>query len=569
MACAVIPPPTIIIQGSGLNLPEAALQYLKLNSCRPFILHSNEDPTIVIRKEYARGVRQFILSTISSEIVSLLPLIQSMPDAKFVSGTSTLIALRGAAPNLYFTTASDQYVKLIAFNLDFVRPITAVVYTDLANPYIAEVVGLLESFGYVAFSILDSRWTTYSVLVLISLPAELETWNQLIAQMRPLPHRYNIFSAENSPPDSISFPSNVTNITVVYPLATVQPQINSYWNIACKSSSFSTGPPWTNSYPILINQRWKFLIQANLITTTYQRNNIYLARYLPTYDLHPRFNLQNPHVLKPPAALIWLLSSQYDNKETRANLNALRKFNPRIRKIRVVSDLGKAVQSYWACGWRQFVLQAPSVEIAQVQKLKLCGGVFICPRATDPSIRHQGSAFLFGLTDDTTMIQDKIVATARASAGKTVCLLGTSDNISIPLFQAELDRIGVSWLHVDSIQKLNPNTIALFVVGDKQDYAEVLDYIQANRSQYPELTKLSSYGRYITRSNLITWKEIGMTGESVVNNYNSSQPFLESEYSRISRPSYFSDEVYFWDLANILLQFPLDFLFAFGYIIDI
>jgi hypothetical protein len=305
------------------------------------------------------------------------------------------------------------------------------------------------------------------------------------------------------------------------------------------------------------------------MATAYQRNNIFLARYLPIYDLHPRFNLQNPHVLAPVQDLMWIISTQYYNKMTRANLCALQELNPKIRKIRVVSNVKGAVRKYWACGWRQFVLQCPSDDVIRVQKLGLCGGLFICTRATAPSIREPGSAFVFGLTDDTTMIQNEIMATARATNFETICLLGSSDNIDMRAFRSELDRSGIRWLKVDDIQKVPPETSALFVVGTQSDYDGVLSYIKIHRGQFPTLTKLSSYGRYITPSNLITWADIGMSGEPVTNNYNSSQPFLESEYSTVSRPTYLPDETSFWDLSNILLRFPIDFLFAFGYVIDL
>jgi len=557
---------TVIIQDPELALPDEALQYLKLNS-KPFAIYPNSGADIIIYREYNNGVRHFILNIISVEIIALLPVILSLSDAKFVATASTLISLRGAAPNLYFTLASDKYIDLVANNLRGFIPTICVVYDNITDPYVKGVVDIFIAHGYPTFEVSDFTWQNYANLLVVTVPFDSSIWQTITDNLLPPPHIYTIYSISVTPSLVVTKPTNVSNVSIIYPNPTVIPQLNSYWNIACKDPNWDMLPPWFGIYPLLTNQKWD---ESILISPTFQINGFYYNRLLSSAPIHPRFNLQNPNVLHKPTGYIWLISDKYVTKYTKANLKYLKQTNPLICRIRTTSDLQCAVKKYWCQGYRQFVLQASSDQIERVQKLNLKGGVFVCTRSTSPTVRSPGSPYIFGLTDDNTMIDEKLVSIWKISGFKSIVIIGTSDNVNIPNFRAHLDELGIPWLDVNNLSKLPPNVIYVLSVGDLGDYQYVLDYIIANKSKYPYINRIVNYGEYITEDQYKLMNQIFPSeGIPVVNNYNSSQPFLESEYSEISRPLYFIDEVVFYDLSNILLKYPLDFLFAFGYLIDV
>lgn len=558
-----------IIQNPALALTDACVQYLSLNSSASFTISDNLNTAVTIQSDYDKGVRKFVLALYSSEILQLLPLITSLADAKFVATASTVIELRGAAPNLYFNCPSNTYIEVVAEITSLFKSIACVVYDDLSDPFVKSVVDIFAANGFATANVTDvAIWQPYRDLMVVSLDVDQIIWKIIVDNLLPLPKQYTIFSIETTPPDYVDATINITNVAIFFPISTASSQLNSYWNIAAKPA-WTISTPWYDIVPFLTNLDWDSLIQTNLISQTLQLNGTTTSRYVKDSALHPHFNLQNPYVLTKPTGYIWLIADQYVTPYTRANLKYLKANNPLICRIRTTSDIVHSVKKYWCQGYRQFVLQAPSDDVAKVEKLNLCGGVFVCTRSSSPTVRKPGSPFIFGLADDNTMIQDRIYGRFKTTQGKIVCVLGTSDNVNIPDFRAQLDKLAIPWVNIDQLDSIHHDITGVYSVGNLDDFQTVLDYVIANRVKFPALASVQNYGSYITQAQYDLVQQTFPTVKNFVfNQYNSSQPFLDSEYSVISRPSYLPNDVIFFDLSNILLRFPLSFLFAFGYVVD-
>jgi hypothetical protein len=169
--------------------------------------------------------------------------------------------------------------------------------------------------------------------------------------------------------------------------------------------------------------------------------------------------------------------------------------------------------------------------------------------------------------DDNTTCQTQLARERNITNSDITCVLGTSDNINFEQFKKELDRERISWVDIDNLKSIDKNIITLVVVGNSENYDTVLDYLEVNK--YDKLTSVPVYGRYKSLKQTERTEKMGYIKSTPFIGNNSSQPFLESEYSTISRPPYVENSTNFFDLSNLILRFTPDFLFTYGYIIDI
>lgn len=78
---------------------------------------------------------------------------------------STLISLRGKFNNLYFTLSSNSYINSL---IDIALPFNVVmVYDDITNSYIQEVVNIFENAGVPTIDVNNLEWNTNQVIGLI------------------------------------------------------------------------------------------------------------------------------------------------------------------------------------------------------------------------------------------------------------------------------------------------------------------------------------------------------------------------------------------------------------------
>jgi len=248
------------------------------------------------------------------------------------------------------------------------------------------------------------------------------------------------------------------------------------------------------------------------------------------------------------------------------NLSMLADYNSKIKQIKQTSDIAKSVIDFWKKGYRHFILDAPTDQIEAVQKLKFKKGIFICPRANNIHIRYTDSPYLFCTTDDHMMIESVISLENKEVKSHLAFVIGKSVD---SVFVNELKRKEIACVSIDELDQIKVDTISLYMVGTDQEYEAVFKYITSDLTRFNRLIKFRRYGCYIGKIHQDLLAEFGFVGNFVLNNYSSCQPFLESKYSSISRPTYLSDQTSFLYLSNILLIFSIRFLYSFGYLIDV
>lgn len=166
------------------------------------------------------------------------------------------------------------------------------------------------------------------------------------------------------------------------------------------------------------------------------------------------------------------------------------------------------------------------------------------------------------------MVETSINSINIGSLGNTVCIMGTSNNIDIPSFKQQLSKYHISYFNISELNKIPSSTVVIISVGNDDDFSTVVNYVINNRGTLPALNSVYEYGLYSNQTQIDILKSLGITSYPLIN-YNSSQPFLESLYSTISRPLYLLNITNFLYLSNILFQFSPKLLFDFGYYIDI
>lgn len=561
----------IVIFESGVpnvsinKLNPEAVSYLRNHSRKKFILDNSLDLKKKILKYYKKGIRQFVLAVLSSEILAIKDTIAKLKDAKFASPSSTLIELRSELPNLYFTLPDDSY--LINVN---VNPVSGcVVYDNYENPFVKEAVTILSRDGKVkTIDVRNLEWQNYYELYLVSSTRDI--WSLIFDNLSGAEH--DIYSIENYLPADVSVPQQIVGLNIVFPKSTVVSQINSTWNVVSKNPNFSISDCVTDSFPFLVNIKWELLDELFMISRSLQQNSKFFSRYLPLYNFDIKSNNNNRHITRcSNPCYVWLMDKSYENEYSIANAEYLLKTNPKLKKFRVVSDFQRAVKKYYRDGYRTFILDAPSTQIRIVQELKLKDAIFICNRATDPTLRVPGSNFLFALCDDATHIQDRGYAVKYKSDNKYYYILGSSDNVNIPLFRETLIKDELKFLNMDELHQIGPETQILLVVGNESDFQKVFELVTQNRSQYPDLFLITKNSGLTTEEQQLGLDAVNLGRNVIDANYNSSEVFFDSEYAKISRPWYIGLQTYNFTFyaSNILFRLPLDFLYDFGLVIDI
>lgn len=547
----------IIYNPELIVIPQSALNYLEENTSKTYILQSNQDIRNSILSGYTNGIRKFILATSSQEIINICDLIEKYDDAMFISPSSTVISLRGKYQNLYFTSASNYYITLVASTNVF----GCLVYDNASDPFVSEIIDIFKSYSIPVFDIMDSGWRSYTVLFTVSITQNI--WN-LINLYNDPNVLYNIFCFEIPTPNNYQPTSNIKGITLISPNPTAQPLPNSYWNYISRIPNFSQTSNTAAILPILIQQSWNLLQGSNIISNTLQINGAIYSRYIPLFNIDIKYNLDNNN-LTCCNKYILLVDKSYYSKYTIDNISFLRNI---IIEYKITSNISKSVSKYWTKGYRQFILDAPSTEIIAVQRLCL-EGLFICTRSGDPTIRHAQSRFLYMVIDDNYMIYDRIQSLYKVTQSNAVSILGHDNNVNIINFKQTLDSLGFNNVPFNRYKTIPISTRLIEIVGNDDEYQECLSYFTENKDKYPQLFSIRRYGNYITEVQSKILKDVGFTIFTVDSNYNSSQPFLDSTYSELSRPTYLFNQIAFYYLGYVLLNFTSLFLFKFGYLIDI
>jgi len=545
----------------------AAIAYAKEKSGIEVDIFTVENMEQNIIEQYNKGCRKFIFATTSGQIISIEHLIEKYTDAKFVGAASTVISLRGKYKNLYFTCPSDYYLTRV-----LTTDRSVIVYDLIEDPFVAEVVEILSDGGRVpSYDMNDPAWRQYETIFMVSVVKDI--WKVVNDNVIP-EINYTIYAVESFPPFDITFSPNITAISVIYPMPTALPQINSTWNILTKHELFSQCNNITAIYPLLFTQDWDKLVQVNIMTTVDQRATYYFTRYLPYFPMNIQTNDKNRHV-KNYKDFIWITDEPYVDKWSCQNWHYVMSQTNRIKKHVVTNNVVCEVMKHYQLGYKHFILDASSAVICELQEYDL-DGLFICNQATDPSLRCKGSNYLFTLCSDTTFIEDRVQGYNTATNRRMVVVMGPSDNVNPINFVENLEKENVTWIRQNELGKIPSDTIIILVVGNQKTYDRVYRYVWNNFDKLPSLVGVPFYQDYPTKLQFEHLSERGLERGTVFwfffeLNYSALQTFQETKYFKISNPKYVSTLGYNYlkNLSNILFVFPLQVLFDYGYIIDV
>ena len=561
-------PITLIENRVVINqLKPAAIAYVKEKSGVDLDIFPATEMEKTIIEQYNKGCRKFILATTSGQIISVEHLIEKYTDAKFIGAASTVISLRGKYDNLFFVCPSDYYLTKI-----LTTSRSVIVYDFIEDPFVAEVVAILSDGGRVAsFNMNDPGWKQFETIFIVSITTNI--WQVVNEGVLP-GINYTIYSVESYPPLDITFSSNITAISVIYPMPTTLSQINSTWNVITKHELFSQSDSVTATFPLLFTQDWDQLEHLGIITTTDQKETYYFTRYLPYFPMHIEANDKNCNV-RNYKDFIWITDEPYVDQWACQNWRYVMSQTNRIKKHVVTNDVIADVIKYYQLGYKHFILDASSAVICELQDYNL-DALFICNKATDPSLRHKGSNYLFTLCSDTTFIEDRVQGYNTATNGRMVVVMGQSDNVNPINFIEQLEEENVTWIRPNELEKIPSDTIIILIVGNKKTYDRVYRYVWNNFNELPSLVSIPFYQNYPTKLQFEHLTERGLERGTVFwfffeLNYSSSQIFEESKYFKISNPKYVSTLGYNYlkNLSNILFVFPLKVLFDYGYVIDV
>lgn len=542
------------------------LQAMTKNKLVFYVNNSIENTKNIIIDEYSkRGTRNFVLNLLSSDIIILKPLLEKYKDAKFVATISSLISLRNSIENLYFTSSSDVYLYYISdVGLGYN---TCIVYDKKENPYVEEVINIFGSKGTKYYEYKSTEWHKYEVLVLVS--TDFDIW-YYVTENIPTKNNYTLWSLQLKPPSDIRYKPNITDVGVIYPQSTIKPHFNTYWNInGSTNKDFTAISYFRGVYTMLSSIDWRKLIDMNLISKTDQVNGMYQSKYIQNSNYVPKNNIINDHLHDHPR-YVWLLEDEYVDKYVLDNIKLVTDKNPLIEKVKIVkTDIVKYVYRYYKMGYVDFILDASSTSIKKLQQKKFNKCVFFCTRATDPTIRHPNTPYLYGLEDDTTMIEDLIVSINNVTNNGIICVMGESNNINIEEYKRVLTKNNIKYVNVDNLKSIDFNTIGIISVGNDDTFDKVLKYYKDNKSKFNQLTILKKYGLYVSKEDNDYLISNGIQNNTSYINYNCCYPFLDSKYSELSRPLYLVNYTNFFTLEKVLFRLPQKFLFYSGCFIDL
>lgn len=574
----------VIFNSEIFNMSEEGLRYLKNNIETNFKLYEYNNSGIrnVFNEEYSKGCRYFILNITTEEILNIQDIIRTHQDVDFVSSTSTASSIRNIYPNLYFTSATISYIDIVVKSLLALS--ACLVYDNASDIFIMNVVTKFEENNFVTINInnpnISNIITQFSVIVMVSTQRNI--FNQVFNITRVIDANFNYYSLELTPEDNIILPPNTSSFTIIYPLQTAYPQLESYWNINAGSKRFDAVYPAIGILPVLINiekneklcsYQTEFinnLKKLSIISNKLVENGIVYSGISELSPVTLRYNLKNKFKIRNKQ-IIWLIDLENMNSINVYNATAI-KFNiPRIKKIIYTNNFIGNIEKYKKKSYQIFILSGTVQRLLEVKNeyeynnnLK-----FICPLSTYTPLRSASSNFLFMLMNDITMVIIRFVIAKIVSNNKFVAVIG--DDASYPDLKniiKTLNQYEVPTFRIDDINKIPKDTVIIYTIG-KNIYHRMLTIIKNNKNFLPSLKSVRSYGEYITLEEYIIATELGYTADLSIIPYNSGQPFLDSTYSKNSKYDWLDPQTNFKNLSNVLFYFDIEFLFKFGYIIDI
>lgn len=538
----------------------------------------NFENTII--NEYNNGVRLFILYLVSQQLVTALDIFKKYTDAYFICPISNVIALRNPINNLYFTSATTEYIKcvrdeLYGFNI-------GLIYNDINNIFIREII---DTFNF------DNTIDVMNINDAVNMPTFLDyhqnlvvvtvdgnVYNKLNDYITAKPDtQFSVYGIEVFPHQNFIMPGNIINFTVIQNQQCMYPLSNSYWNYLVGNGMYNFGNSSISILPVLIDVRTdltthiKKLNDNIIISKTLRMNGALYSRYLPSFNsISIKYNTFNKNVFTNTTQhYVWLIDTSQKNNNKTYNIQYTKQINPLIGDVIFTDNFGGSIWNYYTKGYRLFILDGPSSMIKTVMNLKLNDAIFVCTKSTDDAIRVVNSNFFFMVSSDITNLEDKYVEEVIISHGKMQLLLGHSDNSNIDLIKKRANELGIANININDYVNLLKNNSIIHCIGTDEEVNDLLTYIKYHFEDYRKsLTLFRKNDKEFTKYQKMILQGLLLLSD-VYKPFNSAQPFLDSDYSKNSIPNDVQLYTNLYDINAILFSFDLKFLFDFGYVTDI
>jgi len=515
----------------------------KLGEDYTFRIYINKNISRIIQKEYELGTRFFILLLTSNQVLNNIEIFKFYSDTVFISPTSTATEVRQKnIKNLFFSVpdiSSNQILGDLGsgFNL-------CVIYLDINDVFVQELVNIAIDNKYPVFDALESDLLTktlsFDFFILISITNDIFDIVESSINSRRKPYYY--YSIETLPPMNIL----ISNVAVIYPLQTIYPQINSEWNEICRDPRFNLSDPAKSMIPILLQlnfnklKKFGYISNQNKLNTYFESNIIQLPQKIFTPTCYPNVD-----------TFIWLIDTKYKDSYTLYNTNYIINQSDKIIKILFTNNPEIYISDYYEKNIRGFILDYPSIKIKKIQNCVYPDAIFICVRATDLSIYQPN--YYFSITNYINLIKYNIIRF------NSLVIIGSSNNINISNFQKILNKFNIQNIKINDLTQIN-NPIVYFLGTDEE-----FDKIKSLLFTVKIFRRIDEY-LSLDQTNFLQKNNINY-GNTLSNN--SSQIFLDTQYSIQSVPKWVSKNTFFFNIPNIILNLNLGFLIKYGFLIGV
>lgn len=547
----------VFINKNLAYLNNRAEEYLKDN-VKDFELYDDSNLVNNLKEQYDNGTRKFILVLLSSQTLSLLEWIKSVPDAVFICTSSKLTSLRGVAPNLYFSISSNKSFILTTAR-EFINYFSCVIYNDISDPFTDEAIQIYKIMGYPVYSLDDIKnWSNYDILILVTL--SMDDLQTLLSAVKNINKKYNIYQHSIIPFKKLNVPDNVRNLAIILPKSTLYPQQNSYWNELIRNPEFSYGSTYLSIIPFLINIDIDTLNNLNIISNNLYINGIIFSYYIP---LNTQIKILYENITFDPydENIIWLINKKQLNDYKKRNIEFILEQTKKIKRVIFTNNFEKYVIKYSKEGYTNFILDGPSDLITPIMNLNM-ENYYICPIASSSALRNNNK-FVFMNMNDNSMVETELVYYNKIN--KLVFILSKSENIDLESFKNTLRKNKIKYYNdIKDIPKDIVNNIKMLIC-DKYSYDNILDNIDDIFTKFPNLYTISIYGQYNTQEQNKSLDKLRFNENHrcIINN-NSCQTFIDSQYSSESIPPYIKYDTNFLDLQSIIYILPWELNYKFG-----
>lgn len=537
-----------------------AQEYLKQNLDN-FEIYDDTDYESKIKELYDQGIRRFILTITSSQVLKILPWIKSVQDATFISTTTTSTSLRNKTPNLYFVLSTEEYYIAYIQN-QLQNYLSCVVYNDFTDIYIFETVRIYRTMGFPVYKLSDVKnWSIYDVIILQTITqTDIQV---LLSSIKGKNKKYTVYQVGIVPYINLDVPDNVKDLIVILARPTIHPQRNSYWNEILRIPTFSLADIHLSTIPFLLSIDDETLIKLNIMSQKLSDNGITYSHYLP---LNKQIKISYNIIDFQPQEeqIIWLINKQQISDYKTYNVNFISSNSKKIKKVIYTDNFSKHVVKYTNQGYKNFILDGPSDLIKPVMKLNF-NNYYVCPYATSPTLRDKYDNFVFSIMNDDSFIAEDVVYHSKLNDNKVIVILSETDNIDLKSFKKSLKLNNIKYYNnVDDVpENIRKNTRIIVCV--KSTYEDTLNKIYNHKIKFPKLFQFISYGAYNTleQNQKLDLLRLNESYRCMIN-YPSAQPFMDSSYSYNSIPSYIDLSSNFLDVQSIIFILPWKLNYTFG-----